>query len=487
MFDQLEETLRSAEEAMAGLDPETLIGTQPSVGIDLLIRHERATAAARLAMVARAEEMHPWQREGYRRFEDWLAAKEGTSHGQARKKARTARKLRDRDKTADALADGDISEDEADVIADAADKNPDAEEELLDTAKNKGRSHDDLKRKAADAKASGEDDKARADRFRRGRRAGWGVDREGFWTLHGRFQPEVGAEIKAHLAAEVDRIFNAARQSGTRESHDRYRADAVVNLIRGARSGSPSPTGTTSISATATGEGASPRDPRRTAPGSTDPGGCDPAGEADRGSGQLDLDLGPGPHPAGPGPGPRQGPVSSAAVDESHGRPERDPAPKELILDINLEALRRGCINPGETCNIRGVGQVPVEVARQWVDDAFIKAVIRDGSDVKRVVHHGRHIPAHVKTALDLLDTTCSVPGCSNPRMEYDHKKRHTDGGGCSTGNLRPLCVHHHRQRTHDGYELVGPHGDRRWVDPDGRVLFADNPQRLTTKPDRVP
>ena len=206
---------------MAEVDPKQLIGTQPSVGVDLLIRHERVTAAARLAMVARAEEMHPWQREGFRSFEDWLAAKQGTSHGQARRRARTARRLRDRDKTADALAGGEISEDEADVIADAADKNPAAEQELLDTAKNRGRSHDDLKKKAADAKAAGEDDRARADRLRRGRRAGWGVDREGFWTLSGRFEPHVGAEMKAHLAAEADRIFEQARREGTSEPHDR--------------------------------------------------------------------------------------------------------------------------------------------------------------------------------------------------------------------------------------------------------------------------
>ena len=218
---------------MAELEPAELIGTQPAQAIDLLIRHERVTAAARLAMIARAEEMHPWQREGFRSFEEWLAAREGTSRGQARRKTRTARRLRDHDRTADALADGEISEDEAEVIADAADKNPDAEHELLDTATNENRSHKDLHERAGRAKAAGEDEQARADRLRRGRRAGWGIDSDGFWTFSGRFQPEIGAEMKARLAAEIDHIFNAARQAGTREPHDRYRADAVTNLILG--------------------------------------------------------------------------------------------------------------------------------------------------------------------------------------------------------------------------------------------------------------
>lgn len=126
-------------------------------------------------------------------------------------------------------------------------------------------------------------------------------------------------------------------------------------------------------------------------------------------------------------------------------------------------------------------------MARSWVDDAFIKAVIRDGVDVKTVVHYGRHVPAQVRTALGVIDRTCTVPGCSNPRVELDHHRPHADHGPSSVDNLRPLCVHHHRQRTHDGYRLTGEPGDRRWIGPDGRTLFADRPHHLTTEPARAP
>ena len=130
---------------------------------------------------------------------------------------------------------------------------------------------------------------------------------------------------------------------------------------------------------------------------------------------------------------------------------------KELVIDINLETLRRGRVLSGETCQIRGVGPVPVEIARQWADDAFVKAVIRDGTDIKTVVHYGRHLPAEVRTALGVRDQhVCQVPGCSNPRIEYDHDRPHADHGPTSTTNLRALCVPHHRQRTHHGYELDG-------------------------------
>ena len=66
--------------------------------------------------------------------------------------------------------------------------------------------------------------------------------------------------------------------------------------------------------------------------------------------------------------------------------------------------------NPGETCEIRGIGPVPVEVARQWAGDAFIKTVICDGTNIHRVHHFGRTINTHLRTALDLLEPACAVP-----------------------------------------------------------------------------
>jgi len=138
--------------------------------------------------------------------------------------------------------------------------------------------------------------------------------------------------------------------------------------------------------------------------------------------------------------------------------------------------LRRGCVHPGESCHIRGVGPVPVEVARTWVDDAFVKAVIRDGHDIRLVHHFGRTINARLRTALDLTEPTCAVPRCDNPRLEYHHLDRHADMGSTSWWNLGRPCTGCHQLATHHGYRLAGVPGHRLWINAAGIVERADDP-----------
>jgi hypothetical protein len=125
------------------------------------------------------------------------------------------------------------------------------------------------------------------------------------------------------------------------------------------------------------------------------------------------------------------------------------------------------------------VGPVPVEIAHEWSQDAFIKAVIRDGTDIRTVAHFGRHIPAPLRTALEFRDRACVVPGCDNPRVQWDHHQPHADHGQTSLENLRGLCPCHHQQLTHDNYRLEGGPGHWRWIGPDGQTLATDNPNDL--------
>jgi hypothetical protein len=126
-------------------------------------------------------------------------------------------------------------------------------------------------------------------------------------------------------------------------------------------------------------------------------------------------------------------------------------------------------VGDGDTCEIPGVGPVPIETARSLMGDAITDLVITNGVDVTTVCHLGRSIPAPLKTALIERDRCCVVPGCDVSRgLEIDHWRiSFADGGPATLENLARLCSHHHYLRTHRGFQLLGGPGRWRWEAPE--------------------
>ena len=161
-------------------------------------------------------------------------------------------------------------------------------------------------------------------------------------------------------------------------------------------------------------------------------------------------------------------------ITRQGGQPK---APRwDLVVHIDFQTMLRGRPLPGELCEIAGVGPVPVELIADLEGNPFIKAVIRDGTDIRTVCHFGRHIPAELRTALETRDPVCSVPGCDKDwRLELDHNLiDFANDGPASWWNIDPKCRHHHRQKTHEGYRLQGPPGARKWIGPDGQIISQD-------------
>jgi hypothetical protein len=158
------------------------------------------------------------------------------------------------------------------------------------------------------------------------------------------------------------------------------------------------------------------------------------------------------------------------ALAEDAGTAEARPRAM-IHVRVDHAALVRGQRKGEETCEIAGVGPIPVATARALSSDAILAALLTKGTDVKAVAHLGRTIPARLRTGLVARDPECVVPGCHNRyRLEIDHVEPFAEGGPTSLDNLARLCRPHHHMKTHLGYRLKGPPGEWIWSPPEERV-----------------
>jgi len=142
--------------------------------------------------------------------------------------------------------------------------------------------------------------------------------------------------------------------------------------------------------------------------------------------------------------------------------------PTTMHLRVDIAALRRGRVENDETCEIPGVGPVPLATAVNELGNALLKVIVTDGVDVRTVGHIGRAVPAPIRSALEARDTTCVVPGCDVEKgLEIDHYRvGFAQDGPTELWNLCRLCHHHHYLKTHLGYSIEGKPGEWEWNAP---------------------
>ena len=119
------------------------------------------------------------------------------------------------------------------------------------------------------------------------------------------------------------------------------------------------------------------------------------------------------------------------------------------------DAAARGHTHGDELCHVVGGGPVPVSVVRAAAVDAFVKVVLRDGTKVDTIVHYGRHIPALLRTVLELGDperldgAVCVEDGCDRRHdLEWDHDDPVANDGVTSYENLKARCRPDHWAKT---------------------------------------
>jgi hypothetical protein len=426
----------AAVEAMAerwcgSVDPAVLLGADAADGAERLAVVIRRYQAVQLLLAQRAEACNQYAARAHS-GPDWLATVNGTSKAEAARALETAKRLDDCPATRAAFAAGEISCDEADAVSGAAKADPTSERRLLEGAK----ARHDLRetRHAADkvrrAARSAEDEAARHARLHKSRGLRISESPEGHVTIRGQFTPAAFAGVKpildAHMKARVER----ARRDGTRDGWDAYRADSFLDAIasgtttptaRSAATGVPSELATTSKVA------------------------------------QRTLDAEPVPDQArlfAPGD----------VLAQAEGL---DPKINwNLVILVDGIALKRGWAAPGETCEIPGIGRIPVPWINQLLPEIHTEMLIHDSVDIRAYATRTRHRTRPVELAVRVRDRDCTVPRCHRDISELDHITDYADTHDTSVVNVHGMCSANHDDKTYRDATFQRDDTNWRWWPP---------------------
>jgi hypothetical protein len=140
-------------------------------------------------------------------------------------------------------------------------------------------------------------------------------------------------------------------------------------------------------------------------------------------------------------------------------------ADTKVFVHIDAEALVAGRTEPGSICRIDGVGPVDVDTVKALFGEAFVVALLEDTVGVRGVVHLGRQVTAHQRSAMEARGYRCEVPGCdATAGLEIDHVHDWALTRSTRLEDLAWLCRHHHGQKTAGEGALSGPLGHRTWT-----------------------
>jgi hypothetical protein len=141
--------------------------------------------------------------------------------------------------------------------------------------------------------------------------------------------------------------------------------------------------------------------------------------------------------------------VADAFVATVNGEAKGGKSRTDLVLVADHDRFL-GLADEGRS-HIVGVGPVPIEVIREMAAGAFLKGVAIEGTEIVKVHHFGRKMPAVLETAILLgpnLDGLICVDCGGRHGIEIDHVDPVANGGPTTRVNLQPRCRQCHRRKT---------------------------------------
>ncbi|GAB5080711.1 HNH endonuclease signature motif containing protein [Arthrobacter sp. AD-310] len=166
----------------------------------------------------------------------------------------------------------------------------------------------------------------------------------------------------------------------------------------------------------------------------------------------------------------------------------RVPTPRaEVLVTVPFFALLGLTDEPAE---LDGYGPIPASIARQLLAggaESFRRVLLdpRDGTPLE-IGRTSYRLAKAMKKALQLRDSKCVFPGCSNNSLDNDtdHLTAWQHGGTTGISNLAQLCPKHHRLKHNSRWEPTAATKDEPpgWTSPTGRHYTAEQPDRQPPK-----
>ncbi len=421
-------------------DAGSLIPAEAGRVVSLCAAIEGSVATLKALAAARLADGGSWRSEGYRSAEEQLADRTGVGTGQARRQLQNGRRLAEHPEVAQAALSGELSAEQAELVAVGAEADASKAGDLIDKAK-RG-SIGELRDEVTQVRADHIDREEQRRRIHASRRLLKFVDLEGVWRLMASGNVEDGMTVDSLLTPIRQRLNRLRRDRGQDlQTFGQLDYDALMALaeIACGREGEISladlvdlgffaqlrdlggatlavpPTATEDGSGSgygralgvgagaAAGTGASvalaPPIPPRPGPSASGSGDSTalsrqlPSG-VPSGPGSRFDELGSPPaaqpgatepvglSPVGLSPVGR-GEASRPAVAGPEPPPKRRPPrlagrPINLMIRVDLDTLLRGVPIQGELCEIPGYGPIPVSLIQDLAANGsvFVSAVL---------------------------------------------------------------------------------------------------------------
>ncbi|MEE8599886.1 HNH endonuclease signature motif containing protein [Euzebya tangerina] len=223
----LRRQLRHLEPSLVADDDVTPVVEQLAAGKKLL-------EGALTLMARRVEEVGRESGRSQNEVAGVLAKVTGRSRAAAKRQLKDSERLANQPDVANAVRDGQLSDEQTSAVSQAAEVDPSAAGDLLDAARSQ--SLGDLQstcRERARRADPNPDQTRRRHYLRRSFRSSSHIDGE--WQAFMSAPADIGARIEAALRRDHDRIFKSAYRAGRREDDAAYRLDALLAVTeRGA-------------------------------------------------------------------------------------------------------------------------------------------------------------------------------------------------------------------------------------------------------------